>query len=86
MREDSAHAQNHDLSAAAEIFANGTYFPYTLPLYIYLVGLRLVPPISKSKNKYLEWKHPEYMCAYLYIYIYIYLHIHIHIQTNIHIK
>jgi hypothetical protein len=30
MREDSAHAQNHDLSAAAEIFANGTYFPNML--------------------------------------------------------
>jgi hypothetical protein len=30
MREDSAHARNHDLSAAAEIFANGTYFPNTL--------------------------------------------------------
>jgi hypothetical protein len=29
MREDSAHARNHDLSAAAEIFANGTYFPNT---------------------------------------------------------
>jgi hypothetical protein len=30
MREDSAHARNHDLSAAAEIFAKGTYFPNTL--------------------------------------------------------
>jgi hypothetical protein len=25
MRKDSAHARNHDLSAAAEILANGTY-------------------------------------------------------------
>jgi hypothetical protein len=30
MREDSAHARNHDFSAAAEIFASGTYFPNTL--------------------------------------------------------
>ena len=30
MREDNAHAPNHDLSAAAEIFANGTYSPNTL--------------------------------------------------------
>jgi hypothetical protein len=30
MREESAHARNYDLSAAAEIFANGTYFPNTL--------------------------------------------------------
>jgi hypothetical protein len=30
MREDSAHARNHDFSAAAEIFANCTYFPNTL--------------------------------------------------------
>jgi hypothetical protein len=30
MMEDSTHARNHDLSAAAEIFANGTYFPNTL--------------------------------------------------------
>ena len=30
MRDDSAHARNHDLSTAAEIFANGTYFPNTL--------------------------------------------------------
>jgi hypothetical protein len=28
--EDSAHAPNHNLSAAAEIFVNGTYFPNTL--------------------------------------------------------
>jgi hypothetical protein len=27
MREASTHARNHDLSAAAEIFADGTYFP-----------------------------------------------------------
>jgi hypothetical protein len=26
MEEGRAHARNHDLSAAAEIFANGTYF------------------------------------------------------------
>lgn len=25
MREDSAHARNHNLSTAAEIFANGTF-------------------------------------------------------------
>jgi hypothetical protein len=30
MREDSAHARNYDLSAAAEIFANDAYFPNTL--------------------------------------------------------
>jgi hypothetical protein len=30
VREGSAHARNHDLSAAAEIFANGTYFPNKL--------------------------------------------------------
>ena len=34
MREDSAHARNHDLSAAAEIFANGTYFLNTLRISI----------------------------------------------------
>jgi hypothetical protein len=28
--EDSAHARIDDLSAAAEVFANGTYFPKTL--------------------------------------------------------
>ena len=27
MREYSAHALNYDLRAAAEIFANGSYFP-----------------------------------------------------------
>jgi hypothetical protein len=32
MREDSAHARNHDLSAAAKIFAKGTYFPNSLVL------------------------------------------------------
>jgi hypothetical protein len=26
MREDGVHAQNYDLSTAAEIFANGIYF------------------------------------------------------------
>jgi hypothetical protein len=30
MREDSAHAQNNDLSAAAEILTNSTYFPNML--------------------------------------------------------
>jgi hypothetical protein len=30
MRKDSAHARNHDLSAAAEIFTNCTYFPNAL--------------------------------------------------------
>jgi hypothetical protein len=30
MKEDSAHARNRNFSAAAEIFANGTYFPNML--------------------------------------------------------
>jgi hypothetical protein len=30
MRDNSAHARNHDLSAAAQIFAKGTYFPSML--------------------------------------------------------
>jgi hypothetical protein len=33
MTEDSAHARNHDFSDAAEIFANGTYFPNTLRIF-----------------------------------------------------
>jgi hypothetical protein len=30
MRKDSAHVRNHYLRAAAEILANGAYFPNTL--------------------------------------------------------
>jgi hypothetical protein len=30
MREDSAHTRSYDVSAAAEIFADSTYFPNTL--------------------------------------------------------
>jgi hypothetical protein len=37
MREDSAHARNHDLNAAAEIFANGSYFPNTLRTFFFIL-------------------------------------------------
>jgi hypothetical protein len=65
MREDSAHARNHDLSAAAEILANGTHFLNTLRSYqnslidgYFLVGkggrcLRLTT-LSPSCYDYLE--------------------------------
>jgi hypothetical protein len=36
MREVSAHAQNDNLSVAAEIFAIGTYFPNTLRISFFL--------------------------------------------------
>ena len=41
MREDSAHARNHDLSAAAEIVANSTHFPNTL---------RIIPTVALDET------------------------------------
>jgi hypothetical protein len=45
MNEKSAHARNHDLSAAAEIFANGTCFPNTLRVIIALSSPFFKKPI-----------------------------------------
>jgi hypothetical protein len=49
MMERSAHAQNSDLSAAAEIFANGTYFPNTLRRFcVFHVILSALAHTAKS--------------------------------------
>ena len=71
MREDSAHARNNDLSAAAEIFANGTCFPNRLRKITatYILGLtqRLTlveRPRIQEKTMYLSLGYTNNTSAY----------------------
>jgi hypothetical protein len=49
MREDSAHVRSHNLSAAVEIFANGTYFLNMLSIIEDVIWVILFLPCKTPK-------------------------------------